>query len=114
MKKQNKKIITLLSLILIQLFLFNLTLADDLPSIQDPLGNRDIPILVAAIIKYILGFVGVITLVMFIYGGIIWMTSGGSVERIKKGKDTLVWAVLGIGLVFFSYALVRFVLKAFL
>jgi len=108
---KSKKII-LSGLILFQLFLFGLVLADSVPSLKDPLGNRDIPTLIAAIIKYVLGFVGVIALVMFIIGGLIWMTSGGSAEKVKKGKDTLIWAVLGMGLVFFSYTIVSFVLKA--
>ncbi len=112
MTKQKRNNFILLSIIVVQLFLFNLVLAEEMPSIQDPLKNRDIPTLVGDIIKYVLGFVGVIALVMFIYGGIIWMTSGGSAERIKKGKDTLVWAILGMGLVFFSYAIVTFVIKA--
>ncbi|MDD4996115.1 MAG: TrbC/VirB2 family protein [Patescibacteria group bacterium] len=113
MKQQkNKKI--LLGLILIQLFLFGVALADEVPSIEDPLGNKDISALAASIIQYVLRFVGVIALVMFIVGGITWMTSGGSAEKIKKGKDTLVWAILGMGLVFFSYAITRFIIEAFL
>lgn len=87
---------------------------EDMPQLNDPLGNRDIPILVGDIIAYILGFVGVLALVMFIYGGITWMTSAGAAEKIKKGKDTIVWAIFGLAFIFLSYAILDFILKAFL
>ncbi len=83
-------------------------------TLDDPLGERDIPELAGSIIQYILGIVGVLALAMFIYGGIIWMTSGGSPEKIKAGKDTIVWAILGLAFIFFSYAILDFVLRAFI
>jgi len=51
-------------------------------------------------------------LVMFIYGGLTWMTSEGVPDKIRKGKDTIVWAILGLALIFFSYALLDFILEA--
>ncbi len=75
-------------------------------------GKDDIPILVGNIINYVLGILGVLALVMFIYGGLTWMTSEGSPDKIKKGKDTLIWAILGLALIFFSYSLLDFVLAA--
>lgn len=87
---------------------------EDVVQLTDPLGNRDIPVLVGDIISYILGFVGVLALVMFIYGGITWMTSAGAAEKIKKGKDTIVWAIFGLAFIFLSYAILDFILKAFL
>lgn len=95
-------------------------LAQDI-SLEDPLKTDDIttdvaedpiPVLAGRIIKTILGIVGVLALLMFIYGGILWMTSGGSAEKIKKGKDTIVWAVIGLAFIFFSYTILEFILKA--
>lgn len=106
-----KKII--LGLIILCLFFPVLAQAAN-PKLNDPLNNRDIPTLAGDIIKYILGIVGVLALVMFIYGGITWMTSAGSAEKVKKGKDTIVWAILGLAFVFFSYAILDFILRAFI
>ena len=47
---------------------------------------------------------------MFVYGGITWMTSSGSPEKIKKGRDIIIWSVIGLAIIFFSYALVNFVI----
>jgi len=86
----------------------------DEPVLKNPLGDRELSEIIGGIIQYLLGFVGILALVMFIYGGITWMTSAGAPEKIKKGRDTLVWAVLGLAFVFFSYAILNFVIEALL
>jgi len=47
---------------------------------------------------------------MFIYGGIIWMTSSGNAEQVTKGKNIVIWATIGLVVIFSAYALVSFVL----
>ncbi|MDP2736833.1 MAG: pilin [bacterium] len=72
--------------------------------------KEGIPILLGKIISSVLGVVGSLALVMFIYGGITWMLSAGNQEQVTKGKNILIWAALGIIIIFTSYALVKFVL----
>jgi len=80
--------------------------------LYNPLGpNRDLSVIIGGIIKNVLGLLGVLALVMFIYGGLLWMTSGGKEEQVKKGRETLVWAAAGLALIFFSYAILNFVLN---
>jgi hypothetical protein len=79
--------------------------------LTSPIVISSISDLATNILKTIIGLVGVIALVMFIYGGILWMTSAGSAEQIKKGKDTLLWAILGLAFIFFSYSLLQFLLE---
>ena len=38
------------------------------------------------------------------------MTAAGTAEKVEKGKQILVWATIGLIVIFTSYALVRFVL----
>ncbi|MDP2656728.1 MAG: pilin [bacterium] len=68
--------------------------------------------LVNLVINAFLGISGSIALVIFIYGGITWMISEGEPEKIKKGLDTMIWAGIGMGIIFASYALVKFVVDA--
>ncbi|MFH1582799.1 MAG: pilin [Candidatus Falkowbacteria bacterium] len=72
--------------------------------------SEGIPTLLGKIINSILGIVGSLALVMFIYGGITWMLSAGNQEQVTKGKNILIWATVGIVIIFTAYALVRFVL----
>ena len=75
-------------------------------------STEGIPVLLGKIINSVLGIVGSLALVMFIYGGITWMLSGGNQERVTKGKQILIWATIGIIIIFTAYALVKFVLEA--
>ena len=69
--------------------------------------------LVATILRAALGLTGSIALLMFVYGGLIWLTSGGSPDKIKKAQGILVWATLGLVLIFASYAIIDTILVAF-
>jgi len=79
-------------------------------ALDPPIAEIDIVKLLTRLIKVIFAFTGVLALLQFIYGGLLWMTSGGNAEKVKKGKDSLLWAILGIIVVFLSYALVSFVI----
>lgn len=78
-----------------------------------PIGAVSPTQLIGKAIKTVLGILGAVALLIFVYGGFVWMTSGGSPEKIKTARMTLVWAVLGMAVIFLSYAAVDFVLKAF-
>lgn len=90
--------------------------AETPPPVQqltNPLGaGADIPEIIARVIKAVLGIVGSIGLLMFIYGGFLWMTAGGNEERVKKGREVLVWATLGLLVIFSAYAILNFVIGA--
>jgi len=83
--------------------------------LDNPLGAgenaKDIRVIIGNIIKVVLGLVGSLALVIFVYGGLLWMTSAGNAERIKSGRDTLIWASLGFIVIFTSYILVGFLLQ---
>lgn len=84
-------------------------------SLDNPLGRgpdkTDIPILLGKIINSVMGIIGSLALVMFIYGGATWMLSSGNQEQVTRGKNTLIWAAIGLVIIFTAYALVNFVLK---
>ena len=64
-------------------------------------------------LKYVLGVLGGVTLIMFIYSGLLWMFSGGNAERKKKSLQTMMWTGIGVTVLLSSYAIIRFVLEAF-
>lgn len=65
---------------------------------------RDIETVVANIGNWILGIIGSLVFAAYIYGGILWMTSGGGSEGVKKGKDAISKATMGLIIVFVAYA----------
>ena len=78
----------------------------------NPLGAQttSVPILIGKVIKAVLGVVGSIALIMFVFGGLTWMTAMGNQERVKKGGDILMWATIGLVVIFSAYAMVQFVI----
>lgn len=59
-----------------------------------------------------LTFVGVLFLVLMIYGGITWMMARGNEQQTKKALDTIIAAVIGLIIVLGSYALTTFVFSS--
>jgi hypothetical protein len=79
---------------------------------KNPLGTVTKPQqLVGKIISAILGIIGTIALLMFIYGGFIWMTAAGNEKKVSSGRDILIWAAIGMAVVFTSYAAVKFLIS---
>ncbi len=73
-------------------------------------GEQNINVIVGRIINIVLGFLGIVLLFYFLYGGFKWMTSGGDEEGVKEAKTMIRNAVIGLVIVMASYALSNFVL----
>jgi preprotein translocase subunit SecG len=65
---------------------------------------------VASVIKVILGFLGVVFLVLILYAGFLWMTAAGSEEKVTKAKNIMVAAIIGVAIVLAAYAITFFVI----
>lgn len=63
--------------------------------------------------KKILGIVGSLALLMFIYGGFMFLISSGNSEKITQAKQIIVSAVIGLIIVFTSYMIIQFIFTAF-
>lgn len=63
------------------------------------------------IISIALSLIGVIFLVLMIYGGYLWMTDRGNEEQVKKAKDLIVSALIGLVIVIGAYAISIFIVS---
>lgn len=72
----------------------------------------DFVILAIRISRIILGIVGSLSLIMFIYGGFMFLISAGSSESITKARKIIIAAIIGLIIVFASYLIIKFVLGA--
>lgn len=81
-------------------------------TLYNPLGEDDVRVIIGRVIKGVLSVIGSLALLMFIYGGVLWLTSAGNPEMVKKGKEILMWTTLGIVVIFASYAIVNALLYA--
>lgn len=74
------------------------------------LSSTDPRIIIAKIINIALLFLGVIAVGLIIYAGFIWMTSGGSEDKIDQAKKILRNAVIGLIIVLSAWGIATFVL----
>lgn len=65
---------------------------------------------VGRIINVVLGFLGIVLLVLFLYAGFLWMTAQGEEKQVTKAKQILLQAVVGYFIIGTAYALTTFVL----
>ncbi len=68
--------------------------------------------LIGRAIKLLIGFIGTIALALYIYSGLLWMTSAGNSGQVDKAKNILIWATLGVVVMLGSYVLVDFLFKS--
>lgn len=61
--------------------------------------------------RIILGVVGALTLLMFVYGGIRMLISAGNAEAVTEGRKIIVGAIVGLAIVFLSYTIINFVIN---
>ncbi len=80
------------------------------PNLINPISVTDPRLIIGNIIQAILSLVGSLALLMFVYGGVIWITSFGDSKRVEKGKTILTWTVLGLAIIAGAYVLVNAVI----
>ena len=64
--------------------------------------------------NWILGFVGMIAVLMLIWGGINYLTSAGDEDKAKTGKKTIMYALIGLVIAGIAYALVDVIITVIL
>ena len=79
---------------------------------QAGLGNQDPRTIAANIINIILGFLGILAVVLILFGGFKWMTAAGNEDKVAEAKKLLVAGVIGLIIILAAYALAAFVLDA--
>jgi len=63
----------------------------------------------ADIISIALSLLGVIFIVLLVTGGYGWMMAGGNEEDMKKAKDRIRTAIIGLLIVLIAYSLTWFI-----
>jgi hypothetical protein len=75
------------------------------------LSQGDPRTIIGRIINIVLGFLGVIALILIIYAGFLWMTSEGNEEKVAKAKKTLISAVIGLLIILASWGIATFLIN---
>lgn len=70
--------------------------------------------IVKVIINVIIYVVGLLAVVMIIYGGVKYTISAGDPGKVKSAKDTIMYGIIGLVIAVLAFAIVNFVLSSIL
>lgn len=65
------------------------------------------------VLNFLLSLVGVLAIIMLVWGGIMYLTSAGDEKRADTAKSIVKWAIIGIAVALASLVLVTQVAKFF-
>lgn len=80
-------------------------------NIGSALGEKDPIVIVFDIIKFVLGLLGLIAVILVMYAGFLWMTSRGNPESIKKAKGIMIAGVIGLAIILAAFGITSFVIQ---
>ena len=86
---------------------------DNLPAVAEATGGEgSIRRLALRIVNFFLGFLGILAVIMVIYGGVTYVTAAGNDESIGNAKNIIMYALIGIIVILLSFAIVNTILGA--
>lgn len=74
-------------------------------------AGTDVRAAIVNIVKFLLTFLGLIAVIIILYGGFQWMTSAGNEERVTSARSTLTAGLIGLVIILAAYAITQFVIN---
>ncbi len=78
------------------------------------LGSADLETTAGNLIRVVIGFLGIIAVVVVLLGGFKWMTAGGSDDKVADAKRLLIAGLVGLGIILTAWAITEFVIRSIL
>lgn len=81
--------------------------------LQDPTGTTpvvDPHTLARNIINYLLGFLGIIAVIIILIAGFKWMTAGGTEEKVTEAQTMLIQGVIGLAIILAAWGIAGWVI----
>jgi len=75
--------------------------------------SADLPTRVGQLLNGTMAAIGIIFLVLTVYGGFRIMLSQGETDKIKKGRESILYGIIGMVIVAAAYGISDFIFKTF-
>jgi len=83
----------------------------NIPAVSEATGGSDsLRDLIITMVDYFLGFLGLVAVLMVIYGGVTYVTAAGKDDAVEKGKKIIMYALIGLVIVLLSFVVVNFII----
>lgn len=66
---------------------------------------------IAQIINVILGFLGIIAVIIILAGGFKWMTASGNEDKVGEARKMIVQGVIGLVIIFAAWGIASFAIN---
>jgi heme/copper-type cytochrome/quinol oxidase subunit 2 len=76
------------------------------------LGQQDLKAGLGELINVALGFLGIVAVIIILFGGFKWMTAGGNDEKVGEAKRLIIAGIIGLAIILSAYAITTFVLQS--
>ncbi|MBI5753761.1 hypothetical protein HZA40_01300, partial [Candidatus Peregrinibacteria bacterium] len=78
---------------------------------QSLVASTDLKEYIIKVVNFALGFLGLIAVLIVIYGGVLYVTAAGEDEKVGKAKKAIGYAAIGLLIVMGSFAFVNTIIK---
>ena len=65
---------------------------------------------IASLIRTAMGFLGIIAVIITLYGGFLWMTAAGNDDKVKQARKVMMSGFIGLVIVVAAFTLATFVI----
>ncbi len=73
--------------------------------------KSDLKAIVVNIINLVLGFLGIIAVIIILAGGFKWMTAAGNEDKVGEARKMIVQGVIGLIIIFLAWGIASFVIS---
>ena len=74
--------------------------------------QQDLRITIARIVRTAMSLLGIIAVMIILYGGFKWMTSGGSDDAVGDSKKIITAGIIGLIIILTAFAIASFVINS--
>ena len=75
------------------------------------LGSRDLKETITSVLNVLLGFLGIIAVIVILLGGFKWMTAGGNEDKVSEAKKLIGAGIVGLVIILAAYAIATYVIN---
>jgi hypothetical protein len=80
-------------------------------TIPNPIKSQTIPDLINNMVNYLIGIATILLPLAIIYSAYLFMSAGGDMEKVIKGRQALTWTIVGYMLILISKGVVMIVVS---
>ncbi len=92
---------------------YGLKTTGDAAGLSTTAGGADLPTRIGQLLNGALVVVGIVFLIITVYGGFKIMLSRGESAQIKSGRESILYGIIGMVIIAAAYGITDFVIKTF-